>query len=37
LFAVSDIELINKAKKADMIPIPNSKLKLLEIIDKKIK
>ncbi|MCK5110060.1 MAG: cytochrome-c peroxidase [Arcobacteraceae bacterium] len=35
IFASSDIELINRAKKADMMPIPQSKLELLEIIDDK--
>ncbi|MEA3553517.1 MAG: cytochrome-c peroxidase [Campylobacterota bacterium] len=35
IFASSNIELINRAKKADMMPIPQSKLELLEIIDDK--
>jgi len=35
IFASSDIELINRTKKANMMPIPQSKLKLLEIIDDK--
>lgn len=35
IFASSDIELINRTKKADMMPIPKSKVKLLELIDNK--
>ncbi len=35
IFASSDIELINRAKNANMMPIPQSKLKLLELIDDK--